>query len=81
MFGGNTHPANEKTCGMRLRIGDPTLLNDLRTYFLRSSCAVESPTGADVDARRPAAPIDELYLPRFLLWSLGCMHVRPNSGP
>jgi hypothetical protein len=64
---------------MRLGIGDLTLPIDLRAYFLRSGGAVASANSADVDIRQPAAPIDELYLPSFLLWTLGCMHVQPSS--
>jgi hypothetical protein len=44
------------TCGMRLRTGDLTLLDDLRTHFERSGFVVEKTGGADLDVRRPDAP-------------------------
>jgi hypothetical protein len=44
------------TCGMRLRTGDPTLLDDLRAHFERSGFAVESTGDGDLDVRRPDAP-------------------------
>jgi hypothetical protein len=36
------------TCGMRLRTGDPTLLDDLRAHFDRSGFAVGSTGDADL---------------------------------
>ena len=44
---------------MRLRTGDPTLLDDLRAHFERSGFAVESTGDADLDVRRPDAPSPE----------------------
>lgn len=44
---------------MRLRIGDPTLLEDLRAHFERSGFAVESTGDADLDIRRHDAPSAE----------------------
>ncbi len=44
---------------MRLRTGDPTLLDDLRAHFERSGFAVESMGDADLDVRRPDAPSAE----------------------
>ena len=44
---------------MRLRTGDPTLLDNLRTHFKRSGFAVESTGDADLDVRRPDAPSAE----------------------
>ena len=49
------------------------------TGFVRELFAQYGDQVADLEVRRSAAPIDELYLPRFLLWTLGCMHVRPSS--
>ncbi len=44
---------------MRLRTGDPTLLDDLRAHFERSGFAVERTGDADLDVRRPDAPSPE----------------------
>jgi hypothetical protein len=44
---------------MRLRTGDPTLLDDLRAHFERSGFAVECTGDADLDVRRPDAPSAE----------------------
>ena len=44
---------------MRLRTGDPTLLDDLRAHFERAGFAVESTGDADLDVRRPDAPSAE----------------------
>jgi hypothetical protein len=44
---------------MRLRICDPTLLDDVRAHFERSGFAVESTGDADLDVRRPDAPSPE----------------------
>ncbi len=44
---------------MRLRTGDPTLLDDLRAHFERSGFAVESTGDADLDVRRSDAPSAE----------------------
>ena len=45
---------------MRLRIGDPTLLDDLCAHFERSGFAVERTGGdADLDVRRLDAPSAE----------------------
>jgi hypothetical protein len=44
---------------MRLRTGDPTLLDDLRARFERSGFAVEKRGGSDLDVRRPDAPSPE----------------------
>jgi hypothetical protein len=44
---------------MRLRIGDPTLLDDLRAHFERSGFAVEKTGDSDLDIRRPDAPSPE----------------------
>ena len=41
---------------MRLRTGDLTLLDDLRTHFERSGFVVEKTGDADLDVRRPDAP-------------------------
>jgi hypothetical protein len=41
-----------RPCGMRLRTGDPTLLDDLRAHFERSGFG-------DLDVRRPDAPSPE----------------------
>ena len=47
------------TCGMRLRTGDLTLLDDLRAHFERSGFVVESTGDGDLDVRRPDAPSPE----------------------
>jgi hypothetical protein len=44
---------------MRLRTGDPDLLDDLRAHFERSGFVVESTGDADLDVRRPDAPSPE----------------------
>lgn len=44
---------------MRLRTGNPTLLDDLRSHFERSGFAVEKTGDADLDVRRPDAPSPE----------------------
>ena len=44
---------------MRLRAGNPTLLDDLRAHFERSGFAVEKTGDADLDVRRPDAPSPE----------------------
>lgn len=41
---------------MRLRLGDPTLLDDLRAHFQRSGFAVERAGDDALDVRRPDAP-------------------------
>jgi hypothetical protein len=46
-------------CGMRLRTGDLTLLDDLRAHFERSGFVVENTGDADLDVRRPDAPSPE----------------------
>jgi hypothetical protein len=40
---------------MRLRTGDPTLLDDLRAHFERSGFVVKRTGDADLDVRRPDA--------------------------
>jgi hypothetical protein len=47
------------TCGMRLRTGDPALLDDLRARFERSGFVVGTTSDADLDGRRPDAPSPE----------------------
>jgi hypothetical protein len=47
------------TCGMRLRTGDPALLDDLRAHFERSGFVVGTTGNADLDVRRPDAPSPE----------------------
>ena len=44
---------------MRLRTGDLTLLDDLRTHFERSGFVVEKTGDDDLDVRRPDAPSPE----------------------
>jgi hypothetical protein len=44
---------------MRLRTGDPTILDALRAHFERSGFAVEKTGDADLDVRRPDAPSPE----------------------
>ena len=44
---------------MRLRIGNPTLLDDLRAHFERSGFAVESTGEADLHISRHDAPSAE----------------------
>ncbi len=44
---------------MRLRTGDPALLDDLRAHFERSGFVVESTGDADLDVPRPDAPSPE----------------------
>ena len=44
---------------MRLRTGDPTILDALRAHFERSGFAVEKTGDADLDVRRPDAPNPE----------------------
>ena len=44
---------------MRLRTGDPTLLDDLRAHFERSGFVVESTGDDDLDVRRQDAPSPE----------------------
>ena len=41
---------------MRLRTGDPNLLDDLRAHFERSGFAVENTGDSDLDIRRHDAP-------------------------